>query len=271
MRRFSLLFAIILLGCHPRPRIPPATGTVLGWKLAPGMELLYRYRSEYRVGEDVVERSETWRYLVRQADDRGYYELEGRLEALQANILHAGQALNDGSLRAALERERERIGASPVHLALSMDGRLDRLDAGAWPDVLNHRLLALGLPHHAVLAGDRWSDPATARPFSELIPSGEHVQVLGIHELEDLRWIGRREYGGGRSLIHHPHLVAILTTTSAVLPEDARYPALEIAGHAYWDLESGQLERRVLQVQERAGYTNHEGDRFILEAQRLDE
>ncbi len=245
-----MLVWLLFLACHTPPREVPVGEVVLGWRLAPGMELAYRLRSTHSLGTDTVVREELWHYLVRRVDDQGTFTLEGHLERLDASILADGVPMEDEVLEAALEQERARLGLSPITLSLSLDGRIDHLETTGWSDALPHRLLALRLPGEPVLPGSRWNDTETARPFTRLVPSGLELDIAGTHRLEQLLWQPASRLGLRPS---RARLVAELDTEAMVRPEDARVPTLDIHGAARWDLEGGRLATRSLSIGERGG------------------
>ncbi len=222
----------------------------LGWRLAPGMELAYRLRSTHILGADTVVREELWHYLVRRVDDEGTFTLEGHIESLDASIVSGGIPVDGEALDAALAEEWARLETEPVTLSLSLDGRIDHLEAPSWSDALPHRLLALRLPAGPVAPGSRWNDAETARAFTRLIPPGLEIDVAGTHRLERLEWqqSSRRHPALGRA-----GLVAELDTEAMVRPDDARIPTLDIHGTAHWNLDAGHLADRSLFVVERGG------------------
>ncbi len=248
----SAFLMALLAACHVEPRDLPEAEIALGWRLAPGMELRYRLETRHSIALESSVRDETWHFLVRDVDDQGVFTLEGRLEALEVAFQHGDQALGDELLQEALQSERERLRCKGASFTLSMDGRMDRLDAGSWADALPHRLLALKLPEQPLTLGESWTDAETARPYATLLPSDIAVRVTGTHRLEELTW--RRHLWRRGSLFSAPsHLDAILRTEAMVLPEDARYPALDIRGDTSWNLDLGQMESRSVVVTERSG------------------
>jgi len=245
-----MLLWLLLMACHAPPREVPVGEVTLGWRLAPGMELAYRHRTTHVLGDDTAVREEVWHYLVRSVDDQGTFILEGHLESLDASITADGVPVEVDAMASALDDERSRLAQSDLTLSLSLDGRMDRLEAADWTDALPHRLLALRLPAEPVLPGSRWNDTETARPFTRLIPTGFELDIAGTHRLEQLRWQrdARLSLRPGR-----PRLVAELDTQALLRPEDARIPALDIHGATSWDLEAGRLATRSLYIIERGG------------------
>lgn len=262
------LLLLLPLACHPRlPSPEPVSSVTLGWRLAAGTDLQYRYLTTIQLGGDVVSRRESWRYLVREMNDQGTYTLEGHIEALSGGILHDGHPLADSGLKGALAQEWERVSAGATNLGLSMDGRLNDLSSGTWSDGLVHRLLSFQLPASEVQVGDQWNDPSIARPFTDPIPSSVAVKVSGTQRLVSIEVARTR---GRSDLIQAPlHVYAIIDTSAVVLPEDARFPALDIEGRTRWDLAAGVLDHRTLEVRERGGELPGEPGHLSLEGTRL--
>ncbi len=255
---------LLLLACRLPPSSMPESEVVLGWRLAPGMEISYRLRSTHQVELDTVVREETWSYLVRRVDSQGTATLEGRLQELDAAILNAGTPLEASAMAAAIDAERQRLGPQPVTMTLSLDGRVDRLEARDWADALPHRLLALQLPVGPVRVGDRWTDAETARSYARLVPAAEEVRFTGTHRLEQLAL--NRHLGTSGNLLTAPrHLDAEISTEALVLPEDARFPAVELEGISQWNLDAGRLDERVLHIYERGGTRPEQAGRLELE------
>jgi hypothetical protein len=217
------------------------------------MELRYRIRTAHSFGKDSVSRMETWTYLVRSIDEnQGVYDLEARLDDLDAAISAEGEDISRSELAKAIRAERRRLDSEPLALTLSMDGRMDEVATESWADSMPHRLLALKLPDGPVRVGDRWNDAATARSFSDLLPAEQEVEIAGTEQLEVLSW----------SALHHPvlhphhteqHLDAGIRTGAAVVPRDSDLPAIDIDGLTSWDLDAGVLQSRTLEIRERGG------------------
>lgn len=258
---------LLFMACHTPPREVPVGEVVLGWRLAPGMELAYRLRTTHIMGTDTVVREEVWHYLVRRVDDEGTFTLEGHLEGLEASIVADGVPVGTEALAEALTEEWARLESTPVTLSLSLDGRIDHLEAHSWSDGLPHRLLALRLPAEAVQPGSRWNDAETARAFTRLVPAGQELDVAGTHRFEQLQWqrSGRWTPGRGRA-----SLVAELDTEAMVRPEDARIPTLDIHGTACWNLEAGHLATRSLFVAERGGTDPEQTGSLQMELEWID-
>jgi hypothetical protein len=258
-----MLLWLLALACHTPPREAPTGEVALGWRLAPGMELAYRLRSTHTLGADVVERVEVWHYLVRRVDDQGTFSLEGHLESLDATIVAGGVPVDEAALAEAVSEERARLEQGRLSLSLSIDGRIDQLEAGTWSDALSHRLLALRFPAEPIPPGERWNDAETARAFTGLIPPGVEQDVTGTQRLEQLVW----HPVSSRPLVRERILVAEIETQAMVRPEDARLPALDIQGQARWDLEAGHLLSRDLVVTERGGDDPDQAGMLALELQ----
>lgn len=257
-----MLLWLLLMACHLPPREVPVGEVVLGWRLAPGMELAYHLRSIHSVGADTVVREELWHYLVRRVDDQGTFTLEGHLESLDASIVTDGVGMEEQALVAALADERTRLETSPITLSLSLDGRIDHLETTGWGDALPHRLLALRLPGEPVQPGGRWNDTETARPFTRLIPSGFELDIAGTHRLEQLHWQRGSRLGLQPA---RARLMAEIDTEAMVRPEDARIPTLDIHGSARWDLDAGHLASRSLFIGERGGIDPEQAGSLQLE------
>lgn len=245
-----MLLWLLALACHLPPRAVPEGQVVLGWRLAPGMELNYELRTTHTVQRDTVVRQEQWHYLVRSIDDQGVFTLEGQIASVEASILRDGVPLEDAALAAALVEEQARLELNPVVLRLSIDGRIDRLEAGAWSDALPHRMLALRLPPEPVEPGARWADTETAHSFALVAPPGLELSVAGEHRLETLAWhrLGRQHLRDRMA-----YLAADIDTQAIVRPEDARVPAIDIEGRAEWNLDAGRLATRSLTITQRGG------------------
>jgi hypothetical protein len=256
---------LLLMACHLPPRSIPEGEVTLGWRLAPGMELRYRLRATYALEGAVIEREEDWRYLVRSIDDQGTYTLEGQLEDLRSSVLVEGEPIAADRLAPMLAQERARLDASPLGLHLSLDGRIDHIDAPSWSDTIPHRMLALRLPSEALEPGSRWDDNETARSFARLSTWGVKLDVAGTHRLDELTW-HRSPLGPLRP--GQPSLAASIHTEAMVRPEDARVVMLEIQGTALWDLESGRLHARTLRISERG--SDAQIDTLELELRWLD-
>ncbi len=257
-----MLLWLLITACHLPPRDVPVGAVTLGWRLAPGMELAYRLRSVHSVGDDTAVREEVWHYLVRSIDDQGTYVLEGHLESLDASIVADGAPVAPGTVLDAIERERARIEEDQLTMTLSLDGRIDQLEAPSWADALPHRLLALRLPAEPLAPGTRWNDTETARPFARLIPAGFDMDVAGTHRLTELSW---QRDGGTVLRSGRPRLLAELDTQAMLRPEDARIPTLDIQGSSSWELEAGRLHHRSLQVSERGGTDPELSGSLLLE------
>jgi hypothetical protein len=243
-----MLLWLLLMACHLPPRSIPEGEVTLGWRLAPGMELRYQLRATYSFDGAVIQREEDWRYLVRRIDDQGTYTLEGQLEDLRSSVTVGGQPIDASQLEPMLAEEQARLNTAPLGLSLSLDGRIDRLEAASWSDTIPHRLLALRLPAEGLTPGARWDDAETARSFARLSTWGVELDVAGTHRLEELTW-HRSSLGPLRP--GQPLLAATIQTEAMVRPEDARVVMLEIQGSALWDLEAGRLHSRKLRITER--------------------
>jgi len=268
--RASVLFLTLLSACHHVETPAPDQATTLGWRLAPGTSLSYRYLTLLNLDGDAVTRREEWRYLVRSADEKGSFAMEGHFVTLGASITHDEKSLGDAAIRTPLRTERERLGAETVRFTLSLDGRMDDVDAGTWSDAMVHRLLNLRLPVDPIRIGEQWPDPSVARPFSDPIPSTILVQVSGTQRLTSISSTHHR----AKSLFgpdSPPHIHAIIETSAAVLPEDARFPAMDIEGRTEWDLAAGVLEHRTLDVHQRGGDTTGESGNLHLEGWRVED
>ncbi len=258
--------SLFLTACHHKSPGMPEAAITLGWRLAPGMEIRYDTHSVYSVGEDTIERQESWTYLVRAVDGRGNYALEAHITHLDASISHAGQRILESELKQAIAQERIRLDLSPVHLHLSMDGRMDSIEASRWSDTCPHRLLALLLPAHPILPGARWADPATARPLSHFTPSDVELKVSGTQQMKDLRWNRHR---GKHAISALPtHLDAEIHTSAVVLPDDARFPAIEIDGDTEWNLDKGLMDHRWISIRLRGGKGYEETGSLFMEMWR---
>lgn len=255
------------MACHLPPRAVPQGEVVLGWRLAPGMELAYRMRSTHTLSRDSVVREEVWHYLVRTADAEGTFVLEGHLESLDAAWLRDDLPLEGVALESALEEERARLQERAITAVLSIDGRLDRLDTGEWSDAVSQRMLALRLPVEPVLPGTRWTETETARAFTRLVPTGQGVTLGGTERLERLRWERRPA-----RFLHAPStfLAAEIACEAMLRPDDARYPTVDIQGEALWDLEAGHLASRTLQITERGGTRPEQTGTLTLELSWVD-
>ncbi len=245
-----MLLWLLVLACHQPPLAVPSEQVVLGWRLAPGMELAYDLRTTHTVDRDTVVREEVWHYLVRRVDDQGVFTLEGHLEVLDADILRDGIPMDDAALSTVLDEERTRVQLHPIVLSLSIDGRMDRLEAGSWPDALPHRLLALRLPPEPVEPGSRWIDTETARCFTHVAPPSPELSIAGDQRLVSMGW---QRMGRQHLIERGRYLAAEIDTQAIVRPEDARFPALDIQGTAQWDLDAGRLASRSIHVSQRGG------------------
>jgi hypothetical protein len=263
-----MLAWLLLTACHAPPQALPEGQIVIGWRLAPGMELTYRLRSTHTLARDTVVREEVWRYLVRSADADGTFLLEGHLGMLDATMLQDGQPRDDLSLDAVLAEERARLEQQSTSLLLSDDGRIDRLDADEWSDALVQRLLALRLPTEPIEPGSRWTETDTARAFARLAPPGLEVTFGGTQRFEGLQWEPR-----DRPVLRAPatFLAARIVGEAMLRPADARYPAVDIQSTALWDLEAGRLASRSLQVIERGGTRPEQTGDLTIELERLPE
>jgi len=253
---------LLFVACHLPPRSVPEGQVVLGWRLAPGMELAYRLRTTHTLAHDSVVREEVWRYLVRTADTDGTFVLEGQLQSLDATWLRDDVPLEGVTLESALAEERARLQEHGITAVLSIDGRIDRLDTGEWSDAVSQRLLALRLPLEPVEPGARWNETDTARVFTRLVPTGQGVTLGGTERLERLRW--------ERTPAHFPRrsttfLAAEISCEGMLRPDDARYPTVDIQGEALWDLEAGHLAARTLHVAERGGTRPEQTGTLTLE------
>ena len=128
-----------------------------------------------------------------------------------------------------------------------------------------HRLLALQLPTAPVQAGAQWMDPSSARPFAHPIPSSVPITITGTQRLVSIVLVKDRKSERPKLLHPPPHVRATIETSAAVLPADARFPALDIEGRADWNLASGVLEHRSLEVRERGGEGSGEPSTLFLE------
>jgi hypothetical protein len=258
---------LLLVACHLPPQPVPEGQVVLGWRLAPGMELAYRMRSTHTLARDSVVREEVWHYLVRAADADGTFVLEGHMETLDAAWLRDDLPLEGVALESALAEERARLQEHGITAVLSIDGRLDRLDTAEWSDAVSQRLLGLHLPVEPVEPGARWNETDTARVFTRLVPAGQDVTLGGTERLESLRW-ERRPARFPRPPA--TFLAAEITCEAMLRPEDARYPTVDIQGEAIWDLEVGHLATRTLTVAERGGTRPEQTGTLTLELEWVD-
>jgi len=213
----------------------PGTDTVLGWRLVPGQQLRYRLTTTWEAEDQNRARVEDWTYTVTGVDGRGVAELVGRLTAFGVALDQGGEALTEDRYARAREAERDRRGAEPVGLVLSMDGRLVDVAAGEWSDALPHHVLGLRLPESAVAPGASWPDPTLARPFADLWPPTVDLEVDGHHTLEGLY----REAGVP---------LAKLVSQGAAGPGAGDLPPIRLEGEAWWDLRVGRLASRSLAV-----------------------
>lgn len=269
LRVLTRLLPFVLLACRPLAPPIPDNPMVLGWRLAPGMELTYKLDTRQVTGQDEVRRSETWRYLVRSIDDSGVYLLEGRLVDLDASISHAGKEVDRSQIQGAVRSESRRLGDQPVTLSLSMDGRIDGVRVESWADSMPHRLLAMKLPEDAVKIGDRWSDPAASRPMGEIIPATERVDFNGTEQLESVRWA---QDSSGALGLQTPSawLEASIQTSAVVIPKNSDIPSIDIEGSATWNLDRGLLMRRHIKVQERGGALTGQAGSFEMSLELVD-
>lgn len=213
---------------------------MLGWRLVPGELLRFSLESGYAPADAELERVEHWEYLVRDVDDRGVASLEGRLSGMGLRVERPEAPLSDALLTEATELEKARAGARPIRLNIAMDGRLVSIDGPDWADALPHRLIALQLSDDPVLPGDRWPDPAVARPYADLVPVELEVRVEGYQAFEGL-------------FSREGQAQALIRTEGAVEVEDG--PALRIAGESWWEPQSGRLRERTLVVTPDDGQT----------------
>ena len=260
------LYALGFMACHPRVDAPDIDSAVmLGWRLSTGMDIAYRYVTVLSMGGDTVSRKECWKYLVRSVDGQGAYALEGLFVSLNAGIYHDDRPLPESIIKGRVRTERDRLASGPVRLTLSMDGRVEDLETNTWSDTLVHRLLALQLPTAPVQAGAQWMDPSSARPFAHPIPSSVPITITGTQRLVSIVLVKDRKSERPKLLHPPPHVRATIETSAAVLPADARFPALDIEGRADWNLASGVLEHRSLEVRERGGEGSGEPSTLFLE------
>ncbi len=121
-----------------------------------------------------------------------------------------------------------------------MDGRLGSLPQGEWADTLPHRLLGLQFPEHPIQPGDRWSDPALARPFSNFLPAetlrevDATVQFVGLFQ--------------GEKLLVQLHSEGRVTAETALAPLQ-----LALDGESWWEPEAGKLRERHIRGELRQG------------------
>lgn len=229
----------------------------------------FRIQSVLHLGKDTHTRKERWRYLVRDLGEQGAFTLEASLVDLTATIDHGERDRTDATVQATVRRERSRLQERPARLKLSLDGLVDELEVGSWSDGLVHRLLALRLAPQPVSPGDEWSDPAAARPFENLLPAMIPTRVTGAQRFIEIR-ASREGPEKRRRLVRGPiHMVAVIQTSAAVLPEDARFPGLDVEGITEWNLADGAMDHRVLHVRERAGNIPGEPASFELEGWRV--
>ena len=236
-----MLLTLVLSACIRAPTLTALSPepVVLGWKLVPGQELTYTLTTHWLRGEEGLHRVEQWTYLVREVDPDGVAQLEGRLTGLGAT-----QTTSDGPPIAMSDdefaSERSRLAQSPITLRLAMDGRLGSLPQGDWADTLPHRLLGLQFPEHPIQPGDRWPNPALARPFSNFLPA-ETVREMGA----TVQFVG---------LFQGEALLAQFRSKGQITAETALAPlTLALDGESWWEPETGQLRERWIRGELRQG------------------
>lgn len=262
-----LLFALILSACFPKPTLKAVEleGVFFGWRLAPGMELTYRLTSIHTLNDVKIKRIEVWSYLVRSSNIDGF-TLEAKPCSVDAIIQQKDQTLDQRHLRQAIQNEYLRLNSDHPDFTLSLNGNMDNPTFQTWSDSLPHRLLALTLPEKSIVPGDRWNDTSSARPYTQLIPSGVDIAVSGTNRLIALIDADHEKFFKSR-----PHVDALIETDAIVNSHDARFPSLEIQSQVTWDLSIGMMEKRLLTVKERGGIATGEPGNFELSLELLDD
>lgn len=234
-----MLALLLTLACaRPAPGPEPlaAAGPVLlGWRFVPGDVLRLRLETRFEQGGQLQARQEDWEYLVSAVDAAGGAQLSAHLTGLGALLERDGEPVLGEDFETARDAEKARLAAQRLDMKLTWDGRLVELSGVEGADALPHRLLALQLAGEPVEVGARWPDPALARPYAELMPLGLDVRVEAHERLEGLYTVGE----GAQ---------ARLVTEGGVFPTEDAGPSLRLAGEAWWDLQSGLLVERELEV-----------------------
>jgi hypothetical protein len=227
---------------------------VLGWRLVPGQELSYAHSVRLLRGNDEVGRTEHWTYLVREVNEQGVALLEGRLTGFGAVLRLDDVVVPDVELLLAQTKERERLQEARVWVSLGMDGRLHGVDGLPWEDTLSHHLLGIYFPSDALVVGERWSDPGAISPYVQLVapqvailPTA-HQQLISIEAEEGV-------------------VFAEIESEGAVILGGEEVPRLILRGRAQWDLVSGALETRRLELS-LSQYDEPFGGQLLFETQR---
>lgn len=232
-----LLLTLACVRPAPGPELLAEPGPVLlGWRFIPGDVLRLRLETRFAEGAQVLQRQEEWDYMVTEVDPAGGARLRAHLTGLGARVERDGEPVAGEDFEAAREAEKQRLAGHELSMQLTQDGRLVSLEGVEGADALPHRLLALQLSPETVQPGDRWPDPALARPYAELMPVGMDVRVEAYEQLEGL-------YARGGSVQAH------LATEGGVTPtEEQDGPRLRMEGEAWWDLQAGLLVERRLAI-----------------------
>ena len=272
MRQPLLLLALFgLYACRARPEPIPRFTLTLGWRLIPGTELKYRLTTRFHRGSDIVEREETWSYLVGETDVAGRYLLLGHLRDLDADMSYRETPLATSRLQPAIIRELIRGRIQGLQLTLTTDGRIPWTEAGVWSDALPHHLLALRLPDHAVTLGERWEDPDAARPYRGLFPFQSDDGEVGEQRLRAVEWRWATQPDSEHLTVDTTNLVAILETRAAIQAPDSVEAMLNIHGETTWNVTSGLMEHRLLEIWDRVSEDMDEESLFSMELEHIPE
>lgn len=231
------VLAMLLAGCAHRPTLltPAPTGAPvrLGWRWVPGMRHTYRVTMQHTEARLSTTRVEVWRYTAVALDPAGIVSLRGRLTGFGAQVTVDGVPLPDDTIEPVRQLAQDETVAE-VELSMSLTGRIVSCSAPSFDGALPHRLLGSRLPSNAVLAGESWSDPSLAVPFTGILPLDAS---LSAEMTTALRSVESATNGWTAELVHHGRL---RTTTGG--------PVITLHGQTTWATDPGALVSRRLEA-----------------------